>query len=338
VELSSVALHAASGSVSLRPLRVATLVAAGLLAGAAYAEAPPQSSRIGVLLPQMDDSPLEKGLRTGLADLGYVENKNLLIEWRPSAQNPNDLSSRATDLAKANVAVIVAIGSPAARAALDASSTIPVVFTTGDAIAAGFVTNLAKPDRNGTGVSFLAAELHGKSLEMLHEFTPRARRIIYLVNPTNPLSPQDRDKMHAAADSLGLQLITIGARNNDELRAGLRRVQRGDGQGLVVQGDLFLLGHRVDIARAVRAAHIPAIFPYGDYHDVSVLMSYGPSWKSVMRIVADYVDRLLKGAQPGDLPIQQLSKYDLTINLTVARDLGVDVPGALLLRADELIK
>jgi len=286
----------------------------------------------------MPDSPLEKGLRMGLADLGYVESKNLLIEWRPSAQIPDDLSARATELVKSNVAVIVAIGSPAARAALGASSSIPVVFTTGDAIAAGFVTNLAKPDRNGTGVSFLAAELHEKSLEMLHEFIPRARRIMYLVNPANPLSPKDRDKMHAAADSLGLQLITIGARNDDELSAGLRRVQRGAGQGLVVQGDLFLLGHRMDIARTVRAARIPAIFPYGDYHEGGVLMSYGTSWKSVMRIVAGYVDRLLKGAQPGDLPIQQVSKYDLTINLTLARDLGVEVPKALLLRADELIK
>lgn len=338
VELSSIALHAGSGAASVRTLGLAILVATGLMAGAACAEDPPQGTKIGVLLPQMLDSPLEKGLRMGLADLGYVETKNLLIEWRPSPQIPEDLSLRATDLVKSNVAVIVAIGSPAARAAFGASSTIPVVFTTGDAIAAGFVTNLAKPDRNGTGVSFLAAQLHEKSLEMLHELTPRARRIMYLVNPANPLSPQDRVKMHVAADSLGLELVMIEARNIDELHAGLRRVQRGAAQGVVVQGDLFLLGHRADIARAVRAARIPAMFPYGDYHDQGVLMSYGPSWKSVMRIVAGYVDKLLKGAKPGDLPIQQLSKYDLTINLTVARHIGVHVPEALLLRADELIK
>jgi putative ABC transport system substrate-binding protein len=324
--------------VSLRILRLTILAAACYLAGAAYAEDLPQGMRIGVLLPQMADSPLEKGLRLGLADVGYVETKNISIEWRPSPQVPEDLSSRATDLVKSNVAVIVAIGPPAARAAFGASSTIPIVFTTGDAIAAGFVTNLAKPDRNGTGVSFLAAELHEKSLEMLHELTPRARRIMYLVNPANPLSPQDRVKMRVAADSLGLELITIEARSIDELRTGLRRVHRGAAHALVVQGDLVLLGHRAEIARAVRAARIPAIFPYGDYHEAGVLMSYGPSWKSVMRIVAGYVDRLLKGAQPRDLPIQQLSKYDLTINLVIARDLGIEVPNALLLRADELIK
>jgi ABC-type uncharacterized transport system substrate-binding protein len=324
--------------VSVRSLRLAILIAAGLIAAAACAEDPPQGTRIGVLLPQMPDSPLEKGLRTGLSELGYVESKNLLVEWRPSAQVSEELSSRASDLVKSNVAVIVAIGSPAARAAFGASSTIPIVFTTGDAVAAGFVTNLAKPDRNGTGVSFLAAELHEKSLEMLRELIPRARRIMYLVNPANPLSPQDRVKMHAAADALGLELITIEARNIDELRAGLRRVQRGAAHGVVVQGDLFLLGQRADIARAIRAARLPAIFPYGDYHEAGVLMSYGPSWKGVMRMVAGYVDKLLKGAQPRDLPIQQLFKYDLTINLMIARDLGVEVPNALLLRADELIK
>jgi ABC-type uncharacterized transport system substrate-binding protein len=322
----------------VRSLPLAIVIAAVLMAAAASAENPPQGTRIGVLLPQMPDSPLEKCLRTGLADLGYVETKNLLIEWRPSAQVPEDLSSRASDLVKSNVAVIVAIGSPAARAAFGASSTIPIVFTTGDAVAAGFVTNLAKPDRNGTGVSFLAAELHEKSLEMLHELIPRAHRIMYLVNPANPLSPRDGVKMRAAADTLGLELITIEARNIDELRAGLRRVQRGAAHGVVVQGDLFLLGQRAAIARAVRAAHLPAIFPYGDYHEVGVLMSYGPSWKGVMRMVAGYVDKLVKGAQPRDLPIQQLFKYDLTINLMIARDLGVEVPKALLLRADELIK
>jgi len=199
-------------------------------------------------------------------------------------------------------------------------------------------TNLAKPDRNGTGVSFLAAELHEKSLEVPHELIPRAHRIMYLVNPANPLSPQDRVKMHAAADALGLELITIEARNIDELRAGLRRFQRGAAHGVVVQGDLFLLGRRADIARAVRAARLPAIFPYGDYHEAGVLMSYGPSWKDVMRMVAGYVDKLLNRAQPRDLSIQQLFKYDLTINLMIARDLGVEVPNALLLRADELIK
>jgi len=129
--------------MSVRSLRLAILIAAGLMAGAACAEDPPQATRIGVLLPQMPDSPLEKGLRTGLGELGYVENKNLLVEWRPSAQVPEELSSRASDLVKSNVAVIVAIGSPAARAAFGASSTIPIVFTTGDAVAAGFVTNLA---------------------------------------------------------------------------------------------------------------------------------------------------------------------------------------------------
>jgi putative ABC transport system substrate-binding protein len=294
--------------------------------------------RIGALVPSVPNSPLEAGLRDGLRDLGYIESKDFIFEWRRSSQTPEALRPMAEELVKSRVTLIVAMGSPAARAAMEASSTIPVVFTSGDPVGAGFVSSLARPGRNATGVSVLSTDLDRKALELLHEIAPRARRIAYLINPSNPLAPEVRTAVQAGAQSLKLQLIPLDATNVAELELALRAIQRSDVQALLCSGDLLFLARRNDIAHAVRAAKLPAIFPYPEYHDAEVLMSYGPGLKQAMYRVAGYVDKILKGAAPGQLPVEQLSEYEFVINMRLARDLGVHVPQNLLMRADHVIQ
>ncbi len=302
------------------------------------AQEPRSIPRIGALVPPIANSPIEEGLREGLRDLGYVESTNVIIDWRRSPQTAEALRPLAMDLVKSQVKLIVAIGSSATRAALEASTTTPVVFTSGDPAGAGFVSTLAQPGHNATGVSVLSTQLNQKRLEFLHELAPRARRILYLTNFSNPLGQQDRDAVKAAAQTIGIQMVTLNARNIHELGTALRALPRDEAQAFLIWGDLSLFSHRAEIARAVRSARLPGMFPYREYHDAEVLVSYGPSLKQMMQLVARYVDKILKGARPADLPVEQMSKYELIINLRVARRLGLEVPQSLLLRADELIR
>lgn len=324
--------------MTIRILRWALAAASALLWALAVAEEPRTIPRIGVLVPSMADSPFEEGLREGLRDLGYVEPKDLILDWRRSPETPEAVRLLAAGLMKSNVELIVAIGSPATRAVLEANTTTPVVFTSGDPVAAGFASSLARPGRNGTGVSIVSLPLNQKCLEFLHELAPRARRILYLMNTSSPLGAQDRDAVQAAAQSLGVQIITLNARNLGELDTALRALPRSGGQAFLMSGNFFLLTHRADIVRAVRAAKLPAMFPYSEYHDLDVLVSYGTNLKQVMHRVAGYVDKILKGAKPADLPVEQLSNHELVINLRLAHELGLDVPQTLLLRADRVVR
>lgn len=324
--------------MTLRVLRWATVTVAALLWAVAVAEEPRTIPRIGVLVPSMANSPFEEGLREGLRDLGYVESKDVILDWRRSPETAEALRPLAADLLKSKVGLIVAIGSPATRAALDANTTTPVVFTSGDPVAAGFASSLARPGRNATGVSVVSLPVSQKCLELLHELVPRARRILYLMNTSNPLEAQDRDAVQAAARALGVQVITVNARNAAELDTALRALPRSGVQAFFMSGSFFLLTHRAEIVRAVRAAKLPAMFPYSEYHDLDVLVSYGPNLRQVMHLLARYVDKILKGAKPADLPVEQLSKHELIIDLRVARKLRIDVPQTLLLRADAVIR
>src|SRR3954462_6153769 len=209
---------ASQDSVTTRALRMAVVASATFLLWAiAMADEPRANPRIGVLVPSIANSPLEEGLREGLRDLGYVDPTDVIIDWRRSAQTAEALRPLAMDLVKSKVTLIVASGSLATRAALEASATTPVVFTSGDPVGAGFVSSLAKPGGNGTGLSVLSTQLNQKGLELLHELAPRARRILYLMNSSNPLGVQDRDAVQAAAQTLGVQMVILNARNANEL-------------------------------------------------------------------------------------------------------------------------
>jgi putative ABC transport system substrate-binding protein len=198
--------------------------------------------------------------------------------------------------------------------------------------------SLARPGANGTGVSTLSSELMSKRLELLQKIAPRIRRVILLGNPDSPLHAGMLKEAQNAARTLHIHIIALDANNADELDTALQRVQRSVGDAFTVSSNVFFLSNKTKIAEAVAKAKLPGIFPQRDYHDASVLMSYGANLKETGRQMAGYVDRILRGAKPGELPIEQMSKYELVIDLRVARAMGLKVPQDLLLRADEVIR
>ena len=287
-------------------------------------------------MPPVLISP-EEGMRQGLRELGYIDGKNLTIERR-LGETSDALQSGAADLVRSRVDLIVAFGTLAAHAALSATSTIPVVFISGDPVGTGLAASLAHPGANGTGVSSLSTELIPKRLELLQQVAPRVRRVILLGNPSSALHAGVLKEAQKAAQTLRIQIVALNARNADELDSALRGVHRRAGDAVTVSSDVFFLANKTKIAEAVAKAKLPAIFPQRDYHDAGVLMSYGASLKEMGRLAAVYVDKILKGAKPGELPIEQMSKYELVIDLRVAHAMGLKVPQDLLLRADEIIR
>jgi len=215
---------------------------------------------------------------------------------------------------------------------------MPIVFVSGDPVATGLAASLAKPGGNATGVSVVSTELFPKRLEYLHWLAPRARRIAFLTNSSNPIASTQLEATQKAAQLLGVQLVKLDARNESELRTVLHALERGAADGAIVSNDLVYRSTASKVAQVIRKARLPAIFPYRQYLNEGGLMSYGPDPRDVGRKLAVYVDKILKGAKPTDLPIEQLSKYELVIDLRVARELNLTVPQELLLRADEVIR
>ena len=330
-------MKVAAGGVRSLVAGIALSVAS--LAALASANDAARIPRIGVLLVSADaSSPLEQGLRQGLREIGYSEGQNIVIEWRRSpAESAQELKSLATDLTHSGVDLMVVFSTPAARAALEVS-TVPVVVLAGDPVAAGLAANLARPAGNSTGISIMTPELTAKRLELLHQMAPYARRIVVLMNTSNSVGRLQLDEAKRGAGILGLQLVPTDARDAAELEAVLRRLNRGSTDAVLVTGDLFLMSNRGKIARALRSARLPAMYPNRHYHDEGALMSYGPDVKDAARRLANFVDRILKGAKPGDLPIEQAAKFELVIDTRVAREQKIEVPKTLLLGADEVIR
>jgi putative ABC transport system substrate-binding protein len=238
---------------------------------------------------------------------------------------------------RAKVNVVVVFSTPAARAALTATK-IPVVFLVGDPVGTRLAMSLSHPGGRGTGVSMLMPEMVSKRVELLLQLAPGIRRIVFLTNSYNPLNVRMLEEARRATAALGVELTTVDVRSADELDAALHTMPRGTTDGLVVSPDLLLLANKAKISQAVRKARLPAIFPYRAYHEDGVLMSYGGNVKEAARKLAVYVDKILKGADPSELPIEQMSKYDLIVDLRVARAMGIHVPPDLLQRADEVIR
>ena len=305
---------------------------------AARADQPPSNVRIGVLtLPGRSEA--ETALRDGLSDLGYVEGKSVTFEWKSADSNSaEEYQARASALVQSRVDVIVAIGTPAARAALSATSTIPVVFISGDPIGTGLAASLAHPGANATGVSSLTTDLMAKRLELLLQIAPRTRRVLLLLNPDNPLHSTLLEETQKVARTLRIHIVPLSARNPAELDAALGTIQRSAGEALVVTSEGVFITNRDKIADAARRTKLPTVVPTKDYWGDGVLMSYGPSVREMERRAAVYIDKILRGAKPADLPIEQGSKFDLRIDLHVARELGLKVPQDLLYRADEVIR
>ena len=284
-------------------------------------------------------APFVQAFRQGLHEIGFVEGQNLKIEFRWAEGQYAQLPIMATELVRNKVAVIVATGITAARAAKAATSTIPIVFNTGgDPIKFGLVNSLSRPGQNVTGVASLGKILVAKQLEMLHELVPQADVVAFLVNPNNAVAQLDTSDVQTAAEKLGKKLIVVKAGTKDDLKKAFSAVIEQHGGALVIQTDPFFLGQRDEIVALATRYAVPAVYYLRDYPAAGGLMSYGASLSDALRLVGNYTGRILKGETPGDLPVQQSVKTEFVINLKTAKVLGLTVPFGLLNAADEVIE
>jgi putative ABC transport system substrate-binding protein len=276
--------------------------------------------------------------RRGLRETGYVDGQNVAIEYRWADGQYDRLPALATDLISNHVAAIFAGGPPAALAAKAASSTIPIVFTGSDPVKAGLVTNFNRPGGNVTGVSFFAQALGAKRVELLRELVPNAATIGILTNPNYPDAAAEVADVQAAARAGGLELQIIHASNDGELEAVFADMEKRRIGALVVAADVFFDSRRDQLVALTARRAIPAIYYWREFVTAGGLMSYGTSITDGYRQAGNYIARILKGAQPNDLPVVQPTKFELVINLQAAKALGLAVPLALQVAADEVIE
>jgi putative ABC transport system substrate-binding protein len=285
-------------------------------------------------------APFAAAFREGLSESGFVEGRNVVIEYR-WAQGHNDrLPALAADLLRRQVAVIAAAGTPSSLAAKAATTTIPIVFSTAaDPVVEGLVASLARPGGNATGVTNLGTELVQKQIEKLHEMVPKANVIAALVNPTDPaLGGPATKQAQAAARALGLQMHIVQASTERDIEAAFASLARLGVGALVVLPNAFFISRREQIAALAIRHVVPAVYYQREFAAAGGLMGYGPSVPHGYRQIGIYAARILKGERPGDLPVQRSTKFELVINLNTARVLGLDVPFHLQQLADEVIE
>jgi putative ABC transport system substrate-binding protein len=296
---------------------------------------------IGVLASNSgaDFEPFLSAFRQGLEQSGFVEGRNVRIEYRWANGHYDRLPSLAAELVRIPVAVLVATGVTAALAAKASTTTIPVVFHTGgDPVKFGLVASLGKPGGNVTGVVSLNKILVPKQLELLHELVPKADVIGFLVNPSNGVVRFDSGNMREAAQMKGLALQIVEARNTTEIDTAFTILLQRRARALVVQVDPFLEGRHEQLARLAVSHGLPAMAAYPEFAAAGGLISYGTSRADAYRLAGSYAGRVLKGERPADLPVQQSVRTELVINLKAAKALGIAVPASLLLRADRIIE
>ena len=297
--------------------------------------------RIGFLSAssQSAEASRVQAFRQGLRELGYIEGENIIIEYRWAEGKVDRLSSLATELIRLKVHVVVVAGDAAIRAAKSATGTIPIVMSTvGDPVGSGLVASLGRPGGNITGLSVLSPELSGKALELLKETLPKVSRVAILWNPANASKILDFKAAQVAAKALGVQLQSLEVRADNDFDPAFRAAIQGKPDALSVRADSFTLFHRKRIVDFALKSRLPAIYELREYVDAGGLMSYGPSREDLHRRAANYVDRILKGASPADLPVEQPTKFELVINLKTAKALGLMIPPSLLLRADQVFE
>ncbi|HEV8464492.1 MAG TPA: ABC transporter substrate-binding protein [Pseudolabrys sp.] len=273
-----------------------------------------------------------------LAELGYVEGRNVVIERKSAGGNTALLTDLAADLVRQQVDVIVTAGTPAGFAAKKATSTIPIVLgANSDPVGVGLVASLARPGGNTTGNSLMAPELSAKRLDILHTLSPGISRIAILWDSSNPGMAERVRETKIAADQSHVLLYTVGPRNLNELDAAFADLLNSRPDALLVTAEAFTRQHLVRILDFTNSNKIPAMFEDNSYVVAGGLMSYGPDYQDVFRKAAIFVDKILKGAKPGDLPIEQPTKLQLVINLKTAKALGLEIPPKLIALADRVI-
>ena len=317
-------------------------VAGSLLATPLAAEAQPRPARVA-RVAFLDGGNLENLLwqatRDGLRELGYVEGQNLIIEFRSADGHFDRVPELLAELIRLHVDVIVTIGDPVVSAAKQATSTIPIVMAgAGDPVGRGFVASLARPGGNITGVSNLAVALTGKWLELAKEVVPRISRVAILRNGGNPTHALFWAEAQTSARGMALTVYSVEVRSPGEFEPAFTSMAQTGTGVVVVLADPMLGSHRMRLAELSAKHRLPSISPFREAAESGGLMSYGPSLRANFRRAATYVDQILRGAKPGDLPIQQPTTFELVINLKTAKALGLTIPPSLLLRADQVIE
>jgi putative tryptophan/tyrosine transport system substrate-binding protein len=296
--------------------------------------------RIGVLVtaPAANATPRIQALQQGLHELGYHEGKSIFIEYRYAEGKPETLPERVNELIRLDVDIIITDTSNAINAAKNATKTIPIVFTVAiDPVGDGQVSSIARPGGNLTGLSILAPELNGKRLELLRETLPKLSRVAFFTR-IGPIGKERFNDAEAAAKALGLQLHFLGAKGADDLQDAFDTAKRIGIQALMTNPSTFLVTNRVRIIELAAKYKLPTIYPGTEYTEAGGLVSYGPDLNDNWRRAAIYVDKILKGANPGELPIEQPRKFELLINLKAAKQIGLIIPPNVLARADRVIR
>jgi putative ABC transport system substrate-binding protein len=295
--------------------------------------------RIGTLHLNSPPDPWLEGLRLGLRELGYVEGKNLYIVPRWAQGDDSRLNTLVQELIDDKVDVLVTMLGPATQAARRNTSTVPIVMAvSSDGVGAPGVASLVRPGSNVTGLTLMSADLAGLRLSILKETIPTAQRIAVLYNATERPTEKEMRETELTARKLDLTLLPVETRNGDALDQALADAMPRGADALITFAHGFALFHRKRIAELAAKYRLPAMYGWREYTEVGGLMSYGPNVTSILRRAANFVDRIVKGANPADMPIEQPTRFEFVINLRTARALGITVPPTLLARADEVIE
>jgi putative tryptophan/tyrosine transport system substrate-binding protein len=322
----------------------AVVLALGLILAPLAVEAQPAAkiARIGYLSLDLAASHMNEAFLQGLRDLGYVEGRNVVIEYRDAQGKSERLPALAAELVALKVDVILAGGTPQALAAKQATKTIPIVVASATApVTDGLVTSLAQPGGNVTGLSFLAPELVGKRLELLKQAVPGVGQIAVLWHPGGAGERTQKDMLketEVAARALGVRLQFVEARGPADFDRAFSEMTRARSDALTVLGSPMFFNERRRLVDLAAKNRLPAVYGFREVVNAGGLMAYGPNNDELFRRAATYVDKILKGAKPGDLAVEQPTKFELVINLTTAKALGLTIPQSLLLRADQVIQ
>src|SRR5215831_14230255 len=311
------------------------------LCSSAQAQQPKKTPRIGYLIgssPSADAARYE-AFRQSLRELGYVEGKNIVIEARNAEGKSDRFPALVAELVRLKVDVIVTSGANTTRVAKEATTTIPIVFAQdGDPVANGFVASLARPGGNLTGLSTLSPELNGKRLELLKEIVPKLSRVAILGTSTVPGHARFLKETEPAAGALRLQLQFLDVLDPKDIETGFRAASKGRADAILMLAGPVLGSQRAQVVDHAEKSRVPAIYPQTEYTEAGGLMYYGTNTPDLFRRAATYVDKILKGAKPADLPVEQPTKFEFVINLKTAKQIGITIPPNVLAQADKIIK
>jgi putative ABC transport system substrate-binding protein len=278
-------------------------------------------------------------LRQGLRDLGYVEAQHVVIEERYAEGQMERLPAIIAELIGLKVDILAAPGTVIARAATEATTTIPIVAVMGDPVGTGLAASLARPGGNLTGMSTLSGEgFSGTWLELLKETMPTLSRVAYLWNPTNPVSAANVRMLQRMAPGLGVDIHSVEVQSPDAIERAFAAILSAQAEALILEAEPLLVSYRAQIIQIAAAHRLPIVSQHRAFVEADALLSYGPNFFQVWRHIATYVDKIFQGAKPGDLPIQQVAQFELVINLKAAKALGLTLPPSILFRADEVLR